>query len=351
MPPVDLHRAIDAVWRIESARIIAGLARIVRDVGLAEDLAQDALVAALEYWPQSGIPDKPAAWLMAAAKNRALDQHRRHKLLARKHAELGHELELQHEIRQAQAEAGLDAAIDDDIGDDLLRLIFTACHPVLATEARVSVTLRLLGGLTTEEIARAFLVPAPTVAQRIVRVKRTLAEARVTFEVPRAGRHFGGAAPAVGAGPHTLGSVAHSSRTCRTRARRCARRRTRPLRAAGRDCRLSRTRTCCRRDRLGTRRGALRCAGATRPIPCRGTQSGGRARHGVWPCRGTRACRFAGRGAFARELPLAAQRTRRPPRQTRPIRLDTSGIRDEPPLTNFAIRLGGFCRRVPGRTV
>ena len=186
MPAADLHRAIDAVWRIESARIIAGLARIVRDVGLAEDLAQDALVAALEHWPESGIPDNPGAWLMAAAKNRALDQFRRHKLLERKHEELGHELDLQHEIRQAQAVADLDAAIDDDIGDDLLRLIFTACHPVLSTEARVAVTLRLLGGLTTEEIARAFLVPEPTVAQRIVRAKRTLAEARVPFEVPRA---------------------------------------------------------------------------------------------------------------------------------------------------------------------
>jgi len=177
----DIHRTIDAVWRIESARIIAGLARMVRDVGLAEELAQDALVAALETWPASGIPDNPGAWLMATAKNRALDHFRRNKLLERKHEQLGHELELQ----QQMAEPDLDAAFDDDVGDDLLRLMFTACHPVLSTEARVALTLRLLGGLTTEEIARAFLVPEPTIAQRIVRAKRTLAEARIPFEVPR----------------------------------------------------------------------------------------------------------------------------------------------------------------------
>jgi RNA polymerase sigma-70 factor (ECF subfamily) len=177
----DTHRAIDAVWRIEQARLIAGLARMVRDVGLAEELAQDALVAALERWPVSGIPDNPGAWLMATAKHRAIDRLRRSKLIARKHVELGHELDAQPETPD------LDAALDDDIGDDLLRLMFTACHPVLATEARVALTLRLLGGLTTEEIARAFLVPEPTVAQRIVRAKRTLAEARVPFEVPRGG--------------------------------------------------------------------------------------------------------------------------------------------------------------------
>jgi RNA polymerase sigma-70 factor (ECF subfamily) len=177
----DIHRTIDAVWRIESARIIAGLARMVRDVGLAEELAQDALVAALEQWPESGVPDNPGAWLTAAAKHRAIDHFRRNKLLERKHVELGRELE----IRQEDAVADFDAAIDDDIGDDLLRLVFTACHPVLSPEARVALTLRLLGGLTTEEIARAFLVPEPTVAQRIVRAKRTLAEARVPFEVPR----------------------------------------------------------------------------------------------------------------------------------------------------------------------
>jgi len=176
----DAHRAIEAVWRIESARLIAGLARIVGDVGLAEDLAQDALVAALEQWPESGVPDNPGAWLMATAKHRAIDQLRRHKMLDRKHEELGYE------IAELQATApDFDAAIDDHIGDDLLRLIFTACHPVLTTEARTALTLRLLGGLTTEEIARAFLVPTATIAQRIVRAKRTLAAARVPFEVPR----------------------------------------------------------------------------------------------------------------------------------------------------------------------
>ena len=178
----DTYRAIDAVWRIESARLIAGLARIVRDVGLAEDLAQDALVAALEQWPESGIPDKPGAWLMGTAKHRAIDLLRRRKRLELKYEEMGHELlGAQHEI----AEREFEVAIDDDVGDDLLRLIFTACHPVLSTEARVGLTLRLLGGLTTEEIARAFLVSEPAVAQRIVRAKRALAEARVPFEVPR----------------------------------------------------------------------------------------------------------------------------------------------------------------------
>jgi len=177
----DTHRAINAVWRIESARLIAGLARIVRDVGLAEDLAQEALLAALERWPESGIPDNPGAWLMATAKHRAIDHLRRSKLLERKHEELGREIEAQQEM----AAPDLDAAIDDNIGDDLLRLVFIACHPVLSTEARVALTLRLLGGLTTEEIARAFLVPEPTVAQRIVRAKRTLAEKRAPFEVPR----------------------------------------------------------------------------------------------------------------------------------------------------------------------
>ncbi len=178
------HSAIEAVWRIESAKIIAGLARMVRDVGLAEELAQDALVAALETWPESGIPDNPGAWLMAAAKNRALDHFRRNKLLERKHEELVGEMELEQEIAAADLEAALIDRMDDDIGDDLLRLVFTACHPVLSTEARTALTLRLLGGLTTDEIARAFLVPEPTVAQRIVRAKRTLAEARVPFEVP-----------------------------------------------------------------------------------------------------------------------------------------------------------------------
>jgi RNA polymerase sigma factor (sigma-70 family) len=177
----DTHGAIEAVWRIESARLIAGLARIVGDVGLAEDLAQDALVTALEQWPESGVPDNPGAWLMVVAKRRAIDHFRRDKTLSRKYEEIGRELETQQE---GMDERDLDAAPADTINDDVLRLMFTACHPVLSTEARVALTLRLLGGLTTEEIARAFLVPAPTLAQRIVRAKRTLAEARVPFEAP-----------------------------------------------------------------------------------------------------------------------------------------------------------------------
>lgn len=181
MSTTDTHRTIDAVWRIESARLIAGLARMVRDIGLAEELAQDALVVALEQWPTSGVPDNPGAWLMTTAKHRAIDRLRRSKLLERKHVELMHELEGQ----QDDAVAKVEAILDDPIGDDLLRLMFTACHPALSVEARVALTLRLLGGLTTEEIARAFLVPEPTIAQRIVRAKRTLAKAQVPFEVPR----------------------------------------------------------------------------------------------------------------------------------------------------------------------
>ncbi len=177
----DAHRTIDAVWRIESARVIAGIARMVRDVGLAEELAQDALVSALEKWPQSGIPDNPGAWLMATAKHRAIDRLRRSKLAQRKHEELAYELEDAHE----EVASKMEATLDDPIGDDLLRLVFVSCHPVLSTDARVALTLRLLGGLTTDEIARAFLVPEPTIAQRIVRAKRTLSEKQIAFEVPR----------------------------------------------------------------------------------------------------------------------------------------------------------------------
>lgn len=177
-----LHRTIDAVWRMESARVIAGLARMVRDVGLAEELAQDALVAALERWPKDGVPDNPGAWLMATAKHRAIDRLRRKELIQRKHEQLLHEMD---EAQQDMRGPDDSDALDDDIGDDLLRLIFVSCHPVLSTEARVALTLRLLGGLTTDEIARAFLAAEPTIAQRIVRAKRTLAEKQVPFEVPR----------------------------------------------------------------------------------------------------------------------------------------------------------------------
>ena len=188
MSTTPAHRAIDAVWRIESARVIATLARMVRDVGLAEELAQDALLSALEQWPRSGVPDNPGAWLVAAAKHRAIDHFRRHSMQERKHQQLGYEMDLEQETADAERATRIDEAFDDDIGDDLLRLVFTACHPVLSTEARVALTLRLLGGLATDEIARAFLVPEPTIAQRIVRAKRTLAEAHVPFEVPRAAK-------------------------------------------------------------------------------------------------------------------------------------------------------------------
>jgi RNA polymerase sigma factor (sigma-70 family) len=183
VPGSATHRTVQAIFRIESAKLIAGLARMVRDVGLAEELAQDALVTALEKWPESGVPENPGAWLMATAKRRAIDELRKRKLVQRKREELGHEIYVMTEERSTAAD--VDAALDDDVGDDLLRLVFTACHPVLSTEARIALTLRLLGGLTTEEIARAFLVPEPTIAQRIVRAKRTLADERVPFEVPR----------------------------------------------------------------------------------------------------------------------------------------------------------------------
>ena len=185
MTAADTHRAIDAVWRIESPKLIAGLARIVRDVGVAEDLAQDALVVALKQWPESGVPDNPGAWLMATAKHRAIDHVRRRQMLERKHEEIGRELEAQ---QDGSGAAALEAAVqmlDDDIGDDLLRLVFVSCHPVLSTEARVALTLRLLGGLTAAEIARAYLVSESTIAQRIVRAKRALSAAGVPFEVPR----------------------------------------------------------------------------------------------------------------------------------------------------------------------
>ncbi|MBS1827686.1 MAG: RNA polymerase sigma factor [Acidobacteria bacterium] len=177
---VETHRAIETVWRMESARLIAGLARMVRDVGVAEELAQDALVAALQQWPGEGIPRNPGAWLMAAAKHRALDHLRRNKLLERKHEHLGQEM-----ATRERAVPDFDSLAEDDIGDDLLKLIFTACHPVLTTEGRVALTLRLLGGLSTKEIARAFFVPEATMAQRIVRAKRVLADNRVPFETPR----------------------------------------------------------------------------------------------------------------------------------------------------------------------
>ena len=180
MTATDVHRSIDAVWRIESARLIAGLARFTRDVGRAEELAQDALVAALEQWPGSGVPNNPGAWLMATAKNRAIDQVRHERMRARKLAAVGYELEMEQETF-----GDPETAADDDIGDDLLKLIFTACHPLLSTEARTALTLKMIGGLTTAEIARAFLVPEPTIAQRIVRAKRALSEAHVPFEIPR----------------------------------------------------------------------------------------------------------------------------------------------------------------------
>ena len=188
MPPTadgETRRAIHAVWSIESARLIAGLARLVRDVGIAEELAQDALVAALEQWPAGGVPDNPGAWLMATAKHQAINHLRRGTLLARKHQELGRALDAEHEGEGSETVERIIDGLDDDVGDDLLSLIFVACHPVLSREARVALTLRLLGGLGTNEIARAFLVGEPTIAQRIVRAKRTLSEARVPFQVPR----------------------------------------------------------------------------------------------------------------------------------------------------------------------
>ena len=390
------HRAIEAVWRIESARIIAGLARMVRDVALAEDLAQEALVAALERWPETGVPDNPGAWLMTAAKRRAIDLLRRGTMAARKHEELGHEVEARLE---AVAES-LDDAIDDPVGDDLLRLIFVACHPVLATEARVALTLRLLGGLTTPEIARAFLVPEATVAQRIVRAKRTLAATRVPFEVPRGaelaarlasvleviylvfnegyaatggddwirpalceeaarlGRILAELAPHE---PEVHGLVAlmeiQASRAGarigeagepvllldqdRGRWDRLLIRRglaalaraealggdARPLRAAGRDRRLSRPRAHRGGNGLGTDLGALRRARRDRAVARGRAEPGGGASDGVRPGSGPRARRRPGRGALAGGVPPAPERARLSPRQARPSRRGARGVR------------------------
>jgi RNA polymerase sigma factor (sigma-70 family) len=185
VPVSDVERAVHTVFRMESARLIAGLTRLVRDVALAEELAQDALIAALEHWPSEGVPDNPGAWLMATAKRRGIDELRRHKRVTRKHEELGHQLESDALAEREGRLRGIEEKLDDQVGDDLLRLLFISCHPILSMEARAALTLRLLGGLTTDEIARAFLVPEPTVAQRIVRAKRTLAEERVPFEMPR----------------------------------------------------------------------------------------------------------------------------------------------------------------------
>jgi RNA polymerase sigma factor (sigma-70 family) len=181
MAATDVQRTVEAVWRIESAKLIASLARLTRDIGLAEELAQDALVTALEQWPRTGIPDNPGAWLMTAARNRGLDQLRRRRMMSAKHEALASELEMQEQLNGGK----LEASADDEIGDDLLRLIFTACHPLLPTDARTALTLKLLAGLSTAEIARAFLVPEPTIAQRIVRAKRTLSDAQVPYEIPR----------------------------------------------------------------------------------------------------------------------------------------------------------------------
>ena len=210
MTATDTSRAIEAVFRIEQAKLIAGLTRMVRDIGLAEELAQDALVAALEQWPNAGMPDNPGAWLMTAAKHRAIDAFRRNRLRDRKHEELGYQLELEQETAQPD----LDAALDDQFGDDLLRLIFISCHPILSPEARAALTLRLIGGLTSEEIARAFLVPEPTVQQRIVRAKRTLSDAASAVR----GAARGGTRRATGLG--TVGHLSHLQRRLRRHRRR-----------------------------------------------------------------------------------------------------------------------------------
>lgn len=281
----DIHRTIDAVWRIESAKLIAALTRIVRDVGVAEDLAQDALIAALERWPEAGIPDNPGAWLMGTAKHRAIDFLRRNAMLDRKHGEIGRDVE----EKQQEAVREIEESADDHVGDDLLRLILIACHPVLSAEVRAALTLRLLGGLTTDEIARAFLVPESTIAQRIVRAKRTLAEARAPFEVPR-GRELAARIASVleviylifnegysSARPESraLGPAAHPSRTGRARTRGESRS-TRTLHTSGGDRSMPRASTNSRGDRLEADRSALRRARGADAVARRGVESRGR---------------------------------------------------------------------------
>jgi RNA polymerase sigma factor (sigma-70 family) len=356
----DPRRAVEAVWRIESARVIAGLARIVRDVGLAEELAQDAFVIALEQWPESGVPDNPGAWLMATAKHRAIDLLRRQTRYQRKLQELGRDLEVQ------AAGPDLDAALDDPIGDDLLRLVFIACHPVLSTEARVALTLRLLGGLTAGEIARAFLVPEPTVAQRIVRAKRTLAGSGVQFELPppaelaerlasvleviylifnegysatagddwmrpalcqealRLGRILAGLMPRE---PEVHGLLALMEiQASRTRAR------TGPSGAAvllpDQDRRLWDRLACAcpGGHRLGADRRALPGARPRVAVAGGGAEPGGRGRHGRRPRQGPGGRRRGRLGAGPGRVPAAAGRARRPARQARPLRRGAAGV-------------------------
>src|SRR6266850_2342414 len=330
MTPQEAADAIDAVWRIESARLVAGLARIVGDVGLAEDLAQDALVAALEQWPASGVPDNPGAWLMATAKHRAIDQLRRRKMQDTKHEYIGRELS----ERQVSPEEDLAAALDDQVGDDLLSLIFTACHPVLTTEARVALTLRLLGGLTTEEIARAFLVPKATIQQRIVRAKRTLAAARVPFELPRVAlmeiqasriraRVGPGGEPILlldqdrGKWDHLLISRGLAALERAERSGGGGTYGPYALQAAIAACHARAHRG---RDGLDADRGAVRRPRSARAIPGGGAEPRGRARDGVRPGGGPRARRCADRGPGLGGLSSAAERARGSARQARPFR-------------------------------
>ncbi len=382
MTATGTHRAIEAVWRIESAKVIACVARMVRDVGRAEEFAQDALIAALEHWPEAGVPANPGAWLMATAKNRALDWLRQQALHARKHEELGREMDALEAHIVPDFVDGLDAVREDDIGDDLLRLVFTACHPVLSTEARVALTLRLLGGLTTDEIARGFLVPEPTIAQRIVRAKRTLAAAHVPFEVPQAdarAARLGSVLEVIylifnegysaTAGDHwtrpalidealRLGRVLEGLtpdesevhglvalmeiQASRTHARTDAAGRPvllldqdrsrwdpllirrglaaleRALHVAGRARRVPRARPDGRRNRLDADRRAVRHARGGRADARGRAEPRGRGRHGVRAAGGAAARRCARRGRGACELPLAAERARRPAREAGP---------------------------------